>query len=169
MKQTSEPSVLDSHVSLDSFDCGNDTLNEWLIKRALKNQKNGASRTFVILDKGQVIGYYALASGSIERLSAPKNLSRNMPDPIPVAILARLAIDTNYQGLNLGARLLRNAMKRTLLVSQNIGIKAIMVHAISESAKAFYLSYGFKESPNNPMLLFYSIKSISSMFGKEMQ
>ncbi|MCF6300464.1 MAG: GNAT family N-acetyltransferase [Proteobacteria bacterium] len=161
MNPIGEPSVLNSNNRLESFDCGNDTLNEWLIKRALKNQKIGASRTFVITDNSQVVGYYALASGSIERLSAPKNLSRNMPDPIPVAILARLAVDTNYQGQNLGARLLRNAMKRTLSVSFNIGIKAMMVHAISDLAKDFYLSYGFKESPNNSMLLFMPIKHIS--------
>ncbi|MBL4659277.1 MAG: GNAT family N-acetyltransferase [Alcanivoracaceae bacterium] len=160
MKQIKLPSVLDSKNLLESFDCGNDTLNEWLSKRALKNQDNGAIRTFVISNKQKVIGYYALTSGSIERLSAPKSLSRNMPEPIPVAILARLAIDVNYQGQQLGARLLRDAMKRILSVSQNIGIKAMMVHAISESAKEFYLSYGFKESTNNSMLLFYSVKDI---------
>jgi len=152
--------------SLDSFDCGHATLDEWLIKRALKNQENGASRTFVSLQNNNVIGYYALASGSIERLSAPNNLTRNMPDPIPVVILARLAVDKNYQGQNLGSRLLRNALLRTLSVSQNIGIKAIMVHAISESAKNFYLQYGFKISQNNPMLLFYSVKDIVKCLDK---
>jgi len=162
--QISKPSVLDVNNLLESFDCGNTTLNEWLIKKSLKNQNNGASRTFVILDGQTVIGYYALASGSIERLLAPGNISRNMPEPIPVAILARLAIDKKHQKQNLGAALLKDAMLRTLSVAQNIGIKALIIHAISESAKSFYLRYGFQESPNNPMLLFLSVKHIVAYF-----
>lgn len=161
MGQINKPEPLNSKHNLTEFSCGNETLDDWLIKRALKNQKNGASRTFVIEQNNQVIGYYALASGSIERLSTPKNLTRNMPEPIPVAILARLAVDIKYQNQNLGSRLLRDAMKKILYASNKIGIKAMMVHAISESAKMFYLQFGFKESPNNPMLLFYSVKDIS--------
>ncbi len=160
-----KPELLNEQHKLESFDCGHATLNEWLLKRALKNQENGASRTFVTSYNNQVVAYYALASGSIERISAPKSLTRNMPDPIPVVILARLAVDKGYQGQNLGSRLLRNALLRTLSVAQNIGIKAMMVHAISESAKSFYLQYGFKESKNNSMLLFYSVRDIVKCLG----
>ena len=162
MAKINSPSLLDNNCSIEDFDCGHATLNEWLLKRALKNQHNGASRTFVISKQHIVIGYYALASGSIERLLAPGNISRNMPEPIPVVILARLAIDKQYQGHHLGAGLLKDAMLRALSVSQDIGIKALLIHAISESAKRFYLKYGFQESPNNPMLLFLSIKHITA-------
>jgi len=159
------PVLLHPDHKLQSFNCGNSTLDEWLVKRALKNHDSGASRTFVICDEGNsVIGYYALATGSIERDVATKNFSRSMPEPIPVIMLGRLAIDQNYQGKRLGAGLLKDAMVRTLAVTSTIGARGLLVHAISEEAKRFYLQYGFQESPVDSMTLMLSTKNIRKHF-----
>lgn len=156
------PVPLEPEHNTADFNCGNATLNEWLKKRALKNQINGASRTFVICQSNQVIGYYALASGSIERLSAPKPIARNMPEPIPVMVLGRLAIDVQNQRQRLGAALLKDALLRTLAVARNAGVRALLVHAISEDAKRYYQGYGFVESPMDTMTLMLSIKHIEA-------
>jgi GNAT superfamily N-acetyltransferase len=145
------------------FDCGNDVLNDWLKKRALKNQASGASRTFVICNKGRVVGYYALSSGSVERLEAPKAIARNMPQTIPVMLLGRLAIDRDAQGQGLGAALLKDALLRVLSVAKNVGVRAILVHAISEDAKRFYLGYGFQVSPIDSMTLVLPMKNIEAL------
>ena len=162
MGKITAPTLLTPSHELISFNSGNSTLDDWLIKRALKNQETGASRTFVVCEDGRVVvGYYALATGSIERISATGNFSRGMPDPIPVIILGRLAIDTRYQGMRLGAALLKDAMLRTLSISNNVGLRGLLVHAISEDAKQFYLKYGFQESLIEPMTLLISIKNVS--------
>jgi len=160
----SKPELLNDSHDRAQFNCGNETLNEWLIRRALKNQGSGASRTFVICNEDRVIGYYALASGSIERPIAPKTIARNMPDPIPVTVLGRLAVDLQFQGQRLGAALLKDSILRTVLVSRNIGVRAMLVHAISEDAKRFYASYGFKESLINEMTLMLSVQQIKTHF-----
>jgi GNAT superfamily N-acetyltransferase len=148
---------------VSEFDCGNDILNDWLIKRALKNQSTGASRTFVICQGNRVVGYYALASGSVERLASPKSIARNMPEPVPVMVLGRLAIDTGLQGQGLGSAMLKDALLRTLSVSRDIGIRAILVHAISEDARRFYLGYGFLASPIDRMTLMLSLRHIEAL------
>ncbi|WP_395377954.1 GNAT family N-acetyltransferase [Marinicella sp. W31] len=160
MGKIEKPTLLTADHQIEDFDCGIETLNEWFIKRSMKNQKEGGSRTFVILDEGKVVGYYALASGSVERIQAPKAIARNMPEPIPVIVLGRLAIDLQYQSKNLGSALLKDAIMRTLNVATNIGIRSLLVHAISEDAKKFYEKYGFQVSPMEPMTLFLSIKQI---------
>jgi GNAT superfamily N-acetyltransferase len=160
---TTSPVALTGNHEVSEFNCGNDTLNEWLIKRALKNQTSGASRTFVISQSNKVVGYYALASGSVERMLSPKSIARNMPEPIPVMILGRLAIDVGMQGQQLGSALLRNALLRTLSVSKNVGIRAILVHAISEDAKRFYLGYGFQVSPIDSMTLMLPLRHIEGL------
>jgi len=154
------PTVLKGSHEVSEFDCGNDGLNDWLIKRAMKNQSSGASRTFVICQDNQVVGYYALASGSVERMASPKSIARNMPEPIPVMVLGRLAIDARMQGQRLGSALLKDALLRTLSVSKNVGIRAILVHAISEDAKRFYVGYGFQVSPIDPMTLMLPVRHI---------
>ncbi len=156
----SAPAILDGTHDVADFCCHNEILDAWLKKRALKNQDRGASRTFVICDDDAVIGYYALASGSVEWLMAPKAIARNMPEPIPVIVLARLAVDERYQGKRLGAALLKDAMLRTVTIAQNVGIRALMVHAISPSAKDFYLSYGFQVSLVDPMTLLISVVNL---------
>ncbi|MBV1879960.1 MAG: GNAT family N-acetyltransferase [Pseudomonadales bacterium] len=155
---TTPPVTLTGNHGVSEFNCGNDSLNDWLIKRSLKNQRSGASRTFVICQNNQVVGYYALASGAVERM-----ISRNMPEPIPVMVLGRLAIDTRMQGQKLGAALLKDALLRTLSVSKNVGIRAILVHAISEDAKRFYLGYGFQVSPVDPMTLILTTLHIEGL------
>jgi len=154
------PCVLTASHELSEFDCGNEVLNEWLIKRTLKNQSSGASRTFVTRSENRVIGYYALASGSVERMVSQKPIARNMAEPIPVMVLGRLAIDTRVQGQGLGSALLKDALLRTFSVSKNVGIRAILVHAISEDAKRFYSGYGFQVSTIDPMTLMLPIRHI---------
>ena len=146
------------------FNCGTSSLDEWLNKRALKNQDTGASRTFVVCESNRIIGYYALATGSVERLIAPGSMARNMPDPMPVIVLGRLAVDAQYQGRRLGAALLKDAILRTLSIVQNVGIRGLLVHAISEEAKRFYLRYGFQVSLIEPMTLLLSVANLKGYF-----
>lgn len=148
------PETLTSSHRVESFDCGEAILNEWLRKRALGNQISGASRTFVVTDEARrVMGYYALAAGAVTHEAATGAVKRNMPDPIPVLVLGRLAVDREAQGLKLGGALLQDAVKRTLGVSLDAGIRALLVHALTEQAKQFYERYGFQSSPLHPMTL----------------
>jgi GNAT superfamily N-acetyltransferase len=142
-----------THV-LDDFACGEASLDEWLKRRALANQVIGASRTFVVTDRdGRVYGYYAMAAGAVSHQAATGRVRRNMPDPVPVLVLARLAVDLHAQGCKLGAALLKDAVLRAVTVSENAGVRALLVHALHERAKQFYEHYGFQESPQHPMTL----------------
>lgn len=152
--QLSAPEPLASGHRVDAFDCGEPLLDEWLRKRALGNQASGASRTFVVADRsGRVMGYYALAAGAVAHGTATRSIRRNMPDPVPVLVLGRLAVDRQAQGMKLGAALLQDAVKRAVGVSANAGIRALLVHALSERARQFYLHYGFQASTLHPMTL----------------
>lgn len=142
-----------SHV-ISEFDCGEASLDDWLKRRALINQVSGASRTFVVADQdNRVCGYYALAAGAVAHQLATGTVRRNMPDPIPVLVLARLAVDHRAQGIKLGAGLLKDAVARAGSVAQNAGVRALVVHALNEKAKAFYQHYGFAVSPIHPLTL----------------
>lgn len=139
---------------LDDFSCGEPGLDDWLKRRALANQISGASRCFVVAAAdGRVYGYYALAAGAVAHVSATGNVQRNMPDPIPVLVLARLAVDRQAQGIRIGAALLRDAVQRAVSVSREAGIRALLVHAINDRATQFYTHYGFQASPQHPMTL----------------
>ncbi len=151
--EMSAPVPLTESHDLASFDCGVTSLNEWLKNRALKNERSGASRTFVLSVQREVIGYYCLATGAVDHDAAPNALRRNMPDPIPVLVLGRLAVDRRYQNRRLGRALLRDAVLRAFQIAESVGVTAIVVHAISEDARRFYLSCGFVESPLQPMTL----------------
>jgi len=152
--QVTAPEPLSSGHRIDAFDCGEPVLDEWLRKRALGNQASGASRTFVVADaSGRVMGYYALAAGAVAHETATSAVRRNMPGPIPVLVLGRLAVDRQAQGMKLGAALLQDAVKRAIGVSADAGIRALLVHALSERAKQFYLHYGFQASSLHPMTL----------------
>lgn len=153
MKALTSPAPINSHHDLTSFDCGEPSLNEWLQKRALKNEQSGASRTYVITQGKSVIGYYCLAVGAIGHEESPKNMRRNMPQPIPIMILGRLAIHKDFQNRGLGSALLRDATLKALRAAEIAGIRALLVHALSDAAKRFYLSRGFVESPIKPMTL----------------
>jgi GNAT superfamily N-acetyltransferase len=139
--------------NIAEFDCGTPSLNQWLTRQALKNEASGTSRTYVVCIDNTVVGYYCLAAGAVVRTEAPKPMQRNMPDPIPVMILGRLAVDRANQGQGIGRALLRDAIIRVLRAAEIVGIRAILVHAISDEAKRFSLSHGFAESPIDPMTL----------------
>ncbi len=146
---------------VDSFECGEAVLDEWLQRRALANQLSGASRTFVVTDReGCVYGYYAMAAGAVSHQMATSPVRRNMPDPVPVMVLARLAVDRRAQGIKLGASLLQDAVNRALTVSQNAGVRALLVHALHDRAKQFYEHYGFQPSPLHPMTLMLRLTSM---------
>jgi GNAT superfamily N-acetyltransferase len=147
----SAPALLDEAHEFDLFRSGNDTLDNWLRRRARANQLSGASRTYVVTDGRRVVGYYCLASGALDLADAPGAVRRNMPDPIPMAILGRLAIDRDLQGSGIGTALLQDAVLRTSGAAEIIGIRGILAHAISNEAKTFYERYGFQCSPNHPM------------------
>ena len=146
------PEPLGQHHRLAGFACGEPSLDEWLLKRAVPNQMLGASRTFVVVDvSGQVFGYYALAAGAVAHDQATEAVRRNMPDPIPVMVLARLAVDQRAQGLQLGGALLRDAVLRGTQVAEDAGVRALLVHALHDRAAKFYQHYGFRPSPTHAM------------------
>ena len=154
------PQPLSADHQLNTFNCGETSLDEWLKRRALLNQSNGASRTFVVVDESQlVMGYYALAAGAVHHQDATRSIRQNMPDPIPVMVLARLAVDVRTQGMQLGAGLLRDAVDRSLAVAKNTGVRALLVHALHERAKQFYLYFGFQASPVHPLTLMLRLKA----------
>jgi GNAT superfamily N-acetyltransferase len=143
------------------FDCGERALDDWLRRRALANQASGASRVFVICRGVDVIGYYALAAGAIASGEAPGRLRRNMPDPIPVFVLGRLAVTRAEQGRMLGALLLRDAVLRTRAAAEYGGVAGLLVHALSEDAKRFYVRHGFSECPSRDWTLVARLKDIT--------
>ena len=157
------PELLGADHDVSAFICGEPTLDDWLRRRALANQLSGVSRTYVITAEGnRVVGYYTLAAGAIAVDEAPGRLRRNMPDPIPMVLLGRLAIDRSCQGRGLGRALLRDGVRRTCQAAETIGIRGILVHALSPAAKRFYEGCGFIESPNNPMTLVVSLRDAAA-------
>jgi predicted GNAT family N-acyltransferase len=150
----SAPRPLLAEHDVAVFSCGKVELDDWLKRRALTNHESGATRVFVTTDaSGRVYGYYALAAGAVAHTEATGNVRRNMPDPIPVVVLGRLARDVNAKSIQLGASLLKDAVSRTSAVAKDLGVRAMLVHAIDMQAAAFYESYGFKPSPINPLTL----------------
>ena len=143
------PEPLSPQHQLEGFDCGNDGLNLWLQQRALANERKGVSRTVVICDDqgNGVIAYAALSAGAIVLAEVPGALRRNVPDPLPVVVLGRLAVDRRHQGQGLGRALVADALKRSLAARRLIGARALLVHAIDEAAATFYRSLGFRPSP----------------------
>jgi GNAT superfamily N-acetyltransferase len=142
-----------------TFDSGEPTLDDYLRTRALTNHVGGASRCFVTTCDGRVVGYYALASGAVSHSGCAGKFRRNMPDPIPVVLLSRLAIDLKHQGRGLGASLLRDAIARAVQAAEQIGVRAILVHALHDEARSFYLRYDFEpSSPPDPLHLMLLIK-----------
>lgn len=158
----SAPEPLAEQHELAEFNSGVPELDDWLRRRARANQVGGASRTFVVCEDSQVIAYYALASGAVKQPEAPGRFRRNMPDPIPVAILGRLAIDQKYQGRGLGRALIRDAGLRLLNAAEILGIRGLLAHAISDDARAFYNAVGFLPSPSDPMMLMVGLHDLNS-------
>ncbi|HEX9646448.1 MAG TPA: GNAT family N-acetyltransferase [Alphaproteobacteria bacterium] len=157
-RELSSPARLEPHHDLSSFDSGTPVLDDWLRRRALPNQASGASRTYVVCAEGRVVGYYALAAGAVAHAEATGRARRDMPDPVPVMVIGRLAIDSNYQGCGLGRALLRDAVLRTMQAAEIAGIRAVLVHAISEDARRFYERCGFRASAVDPMTLMLTMQ-----------
>ena len=161
--QLGAPEPLAGLHHLDDFECGEVSLDDWLKRRALANHSSGASRTFVVVDQeGLARGYYAMAAGAVSHLLATSKVRRNMPDPVPVMVLARLAVDRRAQGIHLGASLLLDAVDRTIAVSRQAGVRALLVHALHDRAKQFYEHYGFQASPAHPMTLMLRLSALNS-------
>ncbi len=151
--------LLDEHDTA-LFSCGHASLDDWLKRRALPNQKAGASRTYVVSEGDRIVAYYALASGAMACAAATGKLKRNMPDPVPMAILGRLAIDSAFQGKGLGRALFRDAALRVLSAADAIGILGLLVHAISDEAAAFYGALGMEASALEPRTLMVTLAEL---------
>jgi GNAT superfamily N-acetyltransferase len=159
------PAPLSDAHDLGAFSSGVASLDDWLRRRARANQISGASRTYVVTDAGKVIGYYALASGGIAVAQSSGRFRRNMPDPVPVAVLGRLAVDQSWHGRGLGRAMFRDCALRVAQAADLIGVRGILVHAISENARAFYHALGFDPSPTDPMTLMVTLKDIQTLAG----
>lgn len=161
----SAPALLADNHHLDLFDCEVPPLNIWLKRRARDNAASGASHTYVACIDDAVAGYYALAAGAVDVQASPGRFRRNMPDPIPVIVLARLAIDRGAQGKGLGRALFRDAGLRVLQAAAIIGVRGVLVDAISDDAKAFYLALGMTVSPLDPMTLMVTLTDLRASIG----
>ena len=164
--RVSPPEHLNAAHDVTAFDSGVPALDDWLRKRALPNEESG-SRTYVVTAGGRVVGFYALANGAVAAQQPTGRVRRNMPDPIQVMILGRLAVDKAFQNRGLGVGLLRDAVLRTSQAAAIAGIRAILLHAISEDAKRFYERCGFSESPVDPMTLMIGIKDVEQVLHQE--
>ena len=157
------PQPLAGGHNVDDFACGEATLDDWLRRRAFANQASGAGRTFVVVDQeGRVRGYYAMAAGAVSHQLATSKIRRNMPDPVPVLVLARLAVDRRAQGSHLGASLLQDAVVRAIAVAEHAGVRALLAHALHDRARQFYEYYGFQASPAHPMTLMLHLPGLIS-------
>lgn len=154
------PTPLLATHDVSKFNCGEAALDTWLRQRALRSERSGACRTYVLAEQSVVLAYYALAVGSVSHALTPGALRRNMPDPIPVMILARLAVDASFQNKGYAKGLVRDALLRTWQAAHIAGIRAVMVHALNEQATAFYLSCGFHASNIQPRTLFLALREV---------
>ncbi|PYP90678.1 MAG: GNAT family N-acetyltransferase [Candidatus Angelobacter sp. Gp1-AA117] len=151
---------------LSKFDCGtHSSLNDWLRRYALINHANESVKTYVVHREGVVVGYYSICAGSVRKQEATIRIAKGLANhPIPVAILARLAVDKNEQGTGLGKALLKDALLRIEQAADILGIRAVLVHAIDEPARAFYKKYQFEECPGNDLHLMLLMKDLRSVF-----
>ena len=157
---TTGPERLSPEHAIQAFHSGADALDGWLKRRALHNEREGASRTYVVCADGRVVGYYSLATGSVTGAVVPGRVRRNMPEPIPVIVLGRLAVDLAWQGRKVGQSLLSDAIRRTLSAADVAGIRALLVRALSPDAKRFYERYGFQECLEQPMTLVLMLRDV---------
>ncbi len=161
MSRFSGPILLDKSHDFLEFDCGKAPLNTFLARHALANQANGSARTFVGLEGNRVIGYYSLAVGSILYDDAPERMAKGLAKhPIPILLMARFAVDKNYQGQGIGKGLFKDALKRCLNVSKDAGVRAFMTHAKDDEAKSLYLRFGMVECPTNDLHLYFLMKDV---------
>ncbi len=158
------PVPLSATHNCKDFDCGNPALDEWLRRHALQNQRANAARTFVVCERNRVVGYYSLAVGAVDYATASERVRKGLArHPVPVMILARLAVDLSYQKKRIGQGLLKDAVIRTLQAAEIAGIRAILVHAKDERARSFYERVGFEPSPLSPLQLMLLLKDIKKI------
>ena len=157
----SAPQPLSDQHDLSTFDCEEASLNDWLLRRARANQLSGGSRTFVVCAGAtRVVGYYCLSAYTVAHTQATGSIRRNMPDPVPMMLVGRLAVDRNLKGKGLGGALLKDAILRVVQIAEQAGVRGIVVHAISEDVKRFYAKWGFRESPTDPLALMARLSDI---------
>lgn len=155
----SAPRPLDASHRLEGFDCGRPALTDWLLRHARHVQSSGSARTFVVCDADRVAGYFSLTVGQIDTLEAPERVRRGMGQyPIPLVILARLAVDLDYQKQGLGFSLLQDAIRRTVVIAEQAGIRALLTHPIDADADAFYRRFGFEPTPAHERQLILLLK-----------
>ena len=153
------PESLEARHRLESFDCGKPALNEWLLRHARQAQGSGSAKTFVVADVDRVVGYFSLTVGQVDTLEAPERIRKGMGQyPIPVVILARLAVSIQDQGKGIGFGMLQDAIRRTLLIAEQAGIRAMLTHPIDEEASSFYTHFGFIASPLSEQQLLLLLK-----------
>lgn len=162
----SAPQPLDARHRVEEFDCGKPALTDWLLRHARQAQSSGSARTFVACDGDRVAGYYSLTVGQIDTLDAPERVRRGMGQyPIPLVILARLAVDLDYQGRGLGFSLLQDAIHRAIAVAEHAGIRAMLTHPLDAEAEAFYRRFGFEPTPENEQQLILLLKDARRLAG----
>lgn len=159
------PVSLDAQHRLDNFDCGKPSLNEWLLRHARQAQGSGSAKTFVVADNDRVVGYFSLTVGQVDSLEVPERIRKGMGQyPIPVVILARLAVSTQDQGQGAGIGMLQDAIRRTLLIAEQAGIRALLTHPIDDEASRFYRRFGFVTSPLSEEQLLLLLKDARQFF-----
>ena len=163
------PELVSAEHDLARFDSGEPSLDDWLRRRAMQNEARGASRTYVVCAGCRVVGYYTLAAGAVAHGDAPGRLKRNMPDPVPVMLLGRLAVDKAFHGRGIGTGLLQDAVLRTVRVAEIAGVRGILIHAISDPARRFYEKYGFISSPIDPLTVMITISEALKILGRSDQ
>lgn len=162
----SAPQPLDVNHRLEEFDCGKPALTDWLRRHARQAQSSGSARTFVVCDGDRVAGYFSLTVGQIDTLEAPERIRRGMGQyPIPLVILARLAVDLDYQGQGIGFSMLQDAIRRTMAIADQAGIRALLTHPIDERAEAFYRRFGFESTPAHERQLILLLKDARRFAG----
>lgn len=160
------PEALGAGHSLEAFDCGKAALNEWLARHARQAQTSGSAKTFIVADDEQVAGYYSLTVGQIDTLDAPERIRKGMGQyPIPVVILARLAVSRSYQGHGIGRGMLQDAIRRTLAMAEQAGIRAMLTHPVDDDAAHFYKRFGFVSSPLQEQQLLLLLKDARRLVG----
>lgn len=160
------PEALAARHHLEGFDCGKPALNDWLLRHARQAQASGSAKTFVVVDEGRVAGYYSLTVGQVDTLGAPERIRKGMGQyPIPVAILARMAVALDYQGRGIGVGLLQDAIRRTLAIAEQVGIRALLTHPIDEEAARFYGRFGFIPSPIQAQQYLLLLKDARRLLG----
>lgn len=161
------PEPLGPEHQIAGFDCGKESLNSWLIRHARQAQAAGSAKTFVVADQDEVVGYYSLAVGQVSALDAPERIRKGMGAyPIPVILLARLAIAQRYQRRGIANGLLRDAMRRALIVSEQAGVRAMLTHPLDENAAAFYRRFGFIDSPLQEAQMLLLLKDVRAVIGQ---